>query len=172
MRKSSVSERPSIRGLQGDGLARAVRAALAEAGIGPEDVDHINAHGLATRESDAWEARDLHEVFGNCSPPVPVFAPKSYIGNLGAGGSTTELAASVLAMSNGSRAADAQLRSTGPGLSDYRPDRRTEAVDPALRGQGELHADGPVRRGGRAAMATNETVSSSGGSLRTRSSGE
>ncbi|MGH7168903.1 MAG: beta-ketoacyl-[acyl-carrier-protein] synthase family protein, partial [Gemmataceae bacterium] len=74
---------------------------LAEAGIGPEEVDHVNAHGLATRESDAWEARNLQEIFGNCSPPVPVFAAKSYIGNLGAGGSTTELAASVLAMRNG-----------------------------------------------------------------------
>jgi 3-oxoacyl-[acyl-carrier-protein] synthase II len=84
----------------GDGLARAVRAALAEAGIGPDEVDHVNAHGLSTPESDAWEARGLHDVFGNCSPPVPVFAAKSYIGNLGAGGSTTELAVSVLAMSD------------------------------------------------------------------------
>ncbi|HTU19076.1 MAG TPA: beta-ketoacyl-[acyl-carrier-protein] synthase family protein [Gemmataceae bacterium] len=87
--------------LRGNGLARAVRAALAEAGIGPEEVDHVNAHGLSTRESDAWEARNLQEVFGSCSAPVPVFAAKSYIGNLGAGGSTTELAASVLAMSSG-----------------------------------------------------------------------
>src|SRR6185437_15461824 len=88
-------------GLKGDGLARAIRAALADAGIGPEEVDHINAHGLATRVSDAWEARCLHEVFGPCSPVVPVFAPKSYIGNLGAGGSTVELAATLLAMANG-----------------------------------------------------------------------
>lgn len=85
--------------LRGNGLARATRAALNEAGIGPEEVDHINAHGLSTPESDSWEARCLHEVFGNCSPPIPVLAAKSYIGNLGAGGSTTELAASVLAMS-------------------------------------------------------------------------
>ncbi len=88
-------------GLKGDGLARAIRAALAEAGIGPDEVDHVNAHGLSTRESDAWEARCLHEIFGGCSPPVQVFAPKSYIGNLGAGGSTTELAASLLALCNG-----------------------------------------------------------------------
>jgi 3-oxoacyl-[acyl-carrier-protein] synthase II len=40
-------------------------------------------------------------VFGDRSPAVPVFAPKSYIGNLGAGGSTTELAASLLAMDDG-----------------------------------------------------------------------
>jgi 3-oxoacyl-[acyl-carrier-protein] synthase II len=83
------------------GLARAIRAALAEAQIGPEDVDHINAQGYSTVESDAWEARGIQEVFGGCHRPVPVFAGKSYFGNLGAGSSTTELAASVLALTHG-----------------------------------------------------------------------
>jgi 3-oxoacyl-[acyl-carrier-protein] synthase II len=87
--------------LRGDGLARAIRAALKDAAIGPEEVDHVNAHGLSTQESDLWEARCLREVFGHCSPPVPVFAAKSYLGNLGAGGSTTELAASLLALREG-----------------------------------------------------------------------
>jgi 3-oxoacyl-[acyl-carrier-protein] synthase II len=85
----------------GEGLARAVRAALADAGIGAEEVDHINAHGLASRESDLWEARGLREVFGNCPQPVPVFAAKGYIGNLGAGAATTELAASILGFHQG-----------------------------------------------------------------------
>ena len=89
------------RKMSGDGLARAVRAALADAGIGPEEVDHVNAHGLSTTASDAAEARGLQAVFGACPEPVPVFAAKSYLGNLGAGGSTTELAASVLALSEG-----------------------------------------------------------------------
>src|SRR5262249_38719250 len=44
------------RRLDGAGLARAVRAALAEAGIGPEEVDHVNAHGLGSPRADAWEA--------------------------------------------------------------------------------------------------------------------
>jgi 3-oxoacyl-[acyl-carrier-protein] synthase II len=82
----------------GDGLARAVRAALEEAGIGIEDVDHINAHGLGTVESDVWEARGLHQVFGAATTPIPVLAAKSYLGNLGAGGGLTELAASILAL--------------------------------------------------------------------------
>jgi 3-oxoacyl-[acyl-carrier-protein] synthase II len=85
----------------GDGLARAIRAALKEAGIGPEQVDHVNAHGLSTKDADAWEARGLQKVFGEVKPPVPVFAPKSYFGNLGAGGSTLELAASVMSMQHG-----------------------------------------------------------------------
>src|SRR5262249_37979723 len=86
------------RTLTGDGLVRAVRAALADAGVGPEEVDHVNAHGLAAREADAWEARSLQQAFGD---RVPVFAAKSYIGNLGAGGSITELAARVLGLVHG-----------------------------------------------------------------------
>jgi 3-oxoacyl-[acyl-carrier-protein] synthase II len=85
----------------GDGLARAIRAALAEAGVGPEQIDHVNAHGLASKEADVWEARGLQRVFADVQPAVPVFAPKSYIGNLGAGAGATELAASVLALQHG-----------------------------------------------------------------------
>jgi 3-oxoacyl-[acyl-carrier-protein] synthase II len=83
------------------GLARAIRAALREAGVGPEEIDHVNAHGLSSVSSDAWEARALQEVFAACREPVPVFAAKSYFGNVGAGGSTIELAASVLALQHG-----------------------------------------------------------------------
>jgi 3-oxoacyl-[acyl-carrier-protein] synthase II len=82
----------------GAGLARAIRAALADAGIGPEQVDHINAQGYSSALEDSWEARGIHEVFGAA---VPVFAPKSFFGNLGAGGGTTELAASLLALREG-----------------------------------------------------------------------
>jgi 3-oxoacyl-[acyl-carrier-protein] synthase II len=85
----------------GAGIARAVKAAMAEAGIGPDEVDHINAHGLSARHPDIWEARGLYQVFGRCSPAVPVFAAKSYLGNLGAAGGPTELALSLLGMQHG-----------------------------------------------------------------------
>jgi 3-oxoacyl-[acyl-carrier-protein] synthase II len=89
------------RGRKGPGLARAIRAALGEAGVAPEEIDHVNAHGVGSVEGDAWEARAIREVFGNCKAPVPVFAAKSYIGNLGAGGAPSELAASLLAFQHG-----------------------------------------------------------------------
>jgi 3-oxoacyl-[acyl-carrier-protein] synthase II len=85
----------------GSGIARAIRAALREAGIGPDQVDHINAHGSGAVDSDIWEARGIREVFGQCKQPVPVFAAKSYIGSLGAGSSSAELAASVVALEQG-----------------------------------------------------------------------
>jgi 3-oxoacyl-[acyl-carrier-protein] synthase II len=89
------------RAASGAGLARAIRAALAEAGIGAEDIDHINAQGFSSVGADVWEARGLQEVFGNCKRPVPVFAAKSYFGSLGAGSSTAELVASLLALERG-----------------------------------------------------------------------
>lgn len=85
----------------GDGLARAVRAALADAGVPPDEVDHVNAHGLATTESDIREARGLHQVFGSRKECVPVFAFKGYVGNLGAGAGTTELIPSLLGLHQG-----------------------------------------------------------------------
>jgi 3-oxoacyl-[acyl-carrier-protein] synthase II len=85
------------RGRTGAGLARAVRAALAEANVTPDQIDHINAHGAGTRPDDAWEARGLREALGD----MPVVGFKGYLGNLGSGASTVELAASLLALEDG-----------------------------------------------------------------------
>jgi 3-oxoacyl-[acyl-carrier-protein] synthase II len=82
----------------GQGLARVIRQALTLAGISPEEVDHVNAHGLGTRWGDRFEARGIAEVFGT---QVPVFAPLSRFGNLGAASALLELACSVLALYHG-----------------------------------------------------------------------
>ena len=86
------------RGFTGAGVARAVRAALADAGIGPDHLDHVNAQGYSTPLADAIEAQALRGVVG---PSLPVFAPKSYFGNAGAASGTVELAASLLAAADG-----------------------------------------------------------------------
>ncbi len=85
------------RGLTGAGMVRAVRAALAEAGVGPGDLDHVNVQGCSTA-ADAVEARALRDVFG---PSLPVFAAKSYFGNAGPASGPIELAASLLASADG-----------------------------------------------------------------------
>lgn len=89
------------RNLDGSGLARAIRAALKDAGVGPETIDHVNAQGSGTVAGDVLEARGLAEVFGSGTPDTPVFAGKSYFGNLGAGSGVTELVASLLACQHG-----------------------------------------------------------------------
>ena len=86
------------RGHTGAGLAKVIRNALANAGIAPSDVDHVNAHGLGHRKLDALEARGIGEVFGR---DVDVFAPLNRFGNMGAGSGVAELACSVLALQHG-----------------------------------------------------------------------
>jgi 3-oxoacyl-[acyl-carrier-protein] synthase II len=79
-------------------LAKLLRKALDRAGAKPEDVDHINAHGLATVRADRWEARALHEVFGG---KTPVWAIKGNIGASGAASGIVELIGSILALNRG-----------------------------------------------------------------------
>jgi 3-oxoacyl-[acyl-carrier-protein] synthase II len=86
------------RGLSGNGLARVIRNAMADAGIQEGDVDHVNAHGSGEVELDAFEARGIAAVFGT---RVPVFAPLSRFGNMGTASGVIELAASVLALQHG-----------------------------------------------------------------------
>jgi 3-oxoacyl-[acyl-carrier-protein] synthase-1 len=57
----------------GDGLARAIRGALAETALHPDDVGMIVAHGNGTRTSDVSEARAIREVFGSAAPPITAF---------------------------------------------------------------------------------------------------
>jgi 3-oxoacyl-[acyl-carrier-protein] synthase II len=75
--------------------------ALRKAGLKPQHVGHIHAHGLSTRVGDAQEAAAIENTFGSFTQRVPVTAAKSYIGNLGAAGGIVELIASVLAMRHG-----------------------------------------------------------------------
>ena len=82
-------------------LALAMRAALNDAGMRPQDIGHINAHGLATPESDLHEAQAIHDVFGDYASKVPVTALKSYFGNSAAGCGSLELAGSLLAVAQG-----------------------------------------------------------------------
>jgi len=95
---SSVADRQSI-AHRDQALINAIRSALADAGLQPADIGHINAHGLSTRTSDIDEARALRTVFGQRIPPV--VAPKSCFGNLGAGSGVVELIASLVALERG-----------------------------------------------------------------------
>jgi 3-oxoacyl-[acyl-carrier-protein] synthase II len=78
----------------GDAIRRAIRAALAAAGLESFHIGHVNAHGNSTREDDPVEARAIRDTLGD----VPVTAPKSFFGNLGHGSGMVELAISLLAL--------------------------------------------------------------------------
>jgi 3-oxoacyl-[acyl-carrier-protein] synthase II len=87
--------------LDGSGLARAITAALGEAGIGPDDLDHVNAHGTGVPAYDVAEARGIREALGNATDRVPVFASKGYTGNMGPAAGTTELGFMLHAFAHG-----------------------------------------------------------------------
>lgn len=101
----------------GKGLAQAMHTAFRAAGIGPDDVDHVNAHAQGSVPKDPWEARAIHEVFGKRR--VPVFAAKSYFGNVGAGSDTSELAVSLLACAHGQVPQTLNYRTPDPACPVY-----------------------------------------------------
>lgn len=83
-------------------LANAMRGALRDAGLRPEQIGHVNAHGLGTRDVDIAESQAIHDVFGEeLGRKIPVTALKSFLGNSGAGAGLLELAGSVIALSHG-----------------------------------------------------------------------
>ncbi|MFN2343261.1 MAG: beta-ketoacyl synthase, partial [Desulfonatronovibrio sp.] len=65
----------------GEGMALAMRQALNEAGVSPEQIDHINAHGTSTKLNDASETRAIKEVFGKHAYDILLTANKSMIGH-------------------------------------------------------------------------------------------
>jgi 3-oxoacyl-[acyl-carrier-protein] synthase II len=89
-------------GLDPDGIGTeiAVQSALRDAGLAPDQVGHINAHGAATLVSDLAEARALRRVFGG-ETPAPVTALKGYMGNLASGCGAVEAIASLLGVNHG-----------------------------------------------------------------------
>ena len=81
----------------GQAIGQAIEAALAMSHVPASEVGHVNAHGLGTVEDDAMEARIIQQTLGD----VPVTAPKSFMGNLGAAGGAAELAISLLGLQQG-----------------------------------------------------------------------
>ena len=83
------------------GQVRAIREALADAGIEPGELAYVNAHGTATESNDVTESRSIREAFGAAADDVPVGATKSYFGHtLGASG-TLEAVGTLLALEHG-----------------------------------------------------------------------
>ena len=86
---------------EGEGAARCMRLALADAGMRPEDVGYLNAHGTSTPFNDANETRAIKTVFGPHAKKLLVSSTKSMTGHmLGAAGGA-EAVVAVLALTRG-----------------------------------------------------------------------
>jgi 3-oxoacyl-[acyl-carrier-protein] synthase II len=97
-----------------DGQAAAILAALADAGLRPEDIGYFNAHGTATRGGDGVEARAIRKAFGTATDRVHVSSTKSVHGHLLGAASALELVITVAAMTESLVPATAHLDEVAP----------------------------------------------------------
>ena len=103
----------------GEGALHCMRLALRDAGIGPGDVVHVNAHGTSTRLNDAAEATALAELFGGSVPPVS--AVKATTGHMIGGSGAVEAIVALLSARRG-------IAPPIAGLCDLDPACRIDAV--------------------------------------------
>jgi 3-oxoacyl-[acyl-carrier-protein] synthase II len=96
------------------GQVRAMRLALQDAGIGPESVDYINAHGTATLAGDVSETAAIKQVFGAHAAQTPVSSTKSMHGHLMGAAGAVEFVVAVLAIARGAIPPTAHLRVPDP----------------------------------------------------------
>ena len=106
----------------GEGAFRAMASALGEAGLSPEDVDYINAHGTSTPLNDRVETLAIKRLFGPRAKEIPVSSTKSQIGHLLGAAGAAEIGAILFAFSEGLVPATVTWRNRDPECDlDYVP---------------------------------------------------
>jgi 3-oxoacyl-[acyl-carrier-protein] synthase II len=85
----------------GEGAARCMRMAIRDAGLKPEEIDHINAHGTSTPLNDATETQAVKAVFGEHAKKIPISATKSMTGHLLGAAGSTEAIFTILSLRDG-----------------------------------------------------------------------
>jgi len=86
---------------EGIGPSRAIRWALENARVSPEEIDYVNAHAAATPLGDAAETKAIKRVFGERAYQIPVSSNKSMIGHCFAGAGAIESVATVMTLLHG-----------------------------------------------------------------------
>ena len=113
---------------EGDGAFRAMRMALRNAGLGPEKIGYINAHGTSTPYNDKFETLAIKRAFGDAAYKVPVSSTKSMLGHtLGAAGAL-EAVICILAMKEGIIPPTINYETADPDCDlDYVPNKARKA---------------------------------------------
>ncbi len=87
--------------VEGNGLARSIKWALADAGMRPEDIDYINAHGTSTPTNDPLETMAFKKALGDHAYKIPISSTKSMTGHMVGGAGGIEAIISLLALRDG-----------------------------------------------------------------------
>jgi 3-oxoacyl-[acyl-carrier-protein] synthase II len=118
----------------GDGAIRCISRALQRAGMSPEDVGYINAHGTGTALNDVAETRAVKAVFGDSAKRVPMSSTKSMTGHMLGAAGAVEAMVCLLTMRDGFIPPTINLENPDPECDlDYVPTvGRTQAVRSAM----------------------------------------
>ena len=117
------------------GQARTMLNALRDAGLQPQDIGYINAHGTATQAGDFEETRAIKQVFGDYALRVPVSSTKSMHGHLMGATGAVEFAAALLALQHNALPPTINLHQPDPACDlDYVPNtgRRNVELDAVM----------------------------------------
>lgn len=111
----------------GEGAARAMQMAINDAGIEPEKIDYINAHGTSTYYNDLYETMAIKSVFGENAKNVSISSTKSMTGHLLGASGAIEAIVCALAIKNNFVPPTINLENPGEGMDlDYTPNKGKE----------------------------------------------
>jgi 3-oxoacyl-[acyl-carrier-protein] synthase II len=118
----------------GEGAARAMQLAMKDAGIMPEQVSYINAHGTSTPANDSTETAAMKKALGESAYQVAISSTKSMTGHLLGGSGGIEAVATVMAVAHDQIPPTLNLENPDPDCDlDYVPNQsRNQTVDVAL----------------------------------------
>ncbi|HET9660138.1 MAG TPA: beta-ketoacyl-ACP synthase II [Thermomicrobiales bacterium] len=115
----------------GVGAARAMIGALADAGVAPDQIGHIQAHAASTPAGDLAEARAIHQVYGERAASIPIMSVKGNIGHCMGGAGAIETAMGILSLAEQVIPPTANYRNPDPeiGLDIVSGEARPHSFD-------------------------------------------